>query len=103
MADYWRKILEKLEKMLDSSDFRVWIEPLTAEIAGHSLVLSMPGFCICKKDLCCCQKIRKSLFSGRRARPAAHRRTGASPPGSPEQASDRLRVGFGTETRPFFL
>ena len=43
MADYWRKILEKLEKMLDSSDFRVWIEPLTAEIAGHSLVLSMPG------------------------------------------------------------
>ena len=29
--------------MLDSSDFRVWIEPLTAEIAGHSLVLSMPG------------------------------------------------------------
>lgn len=43
MADYWRKILGKLEKMLDSSDFRVWIEPLTAEIAGHSLVLSMPG------------------------------------------------------------
>lgn len=29
--------------MLDSSDYSVWIEPLAAEIAGHSIVLSMPG------------------------------------------------------------
>lgn len=43
MAEQWKHILENLVKMVDPADFKVWIAPLSAEITGHTLVLTLIG------------------------------------------------------------
>ncbi|MDO5538261.1 MAG: DnaA/Hda family protein [Desulfovibrionaceae bacterium] len=43
MSDCWNQILTSLSTTVPPADYKVWLAPLSAEISGHTLTLSMNG------------------------------------------------------------